>query len=107
MRCASKENHHLVRYEKIIADPRSSLVDLCEFIGVPFEEQMLTDYATAAAQVILEREPWKLGAREPIQVDRRSKFHSLLDEQQRQYVRTCLPKDLLENIASERSSCEP
>ena len=45
---SSKENHWFVRYEDLVADPREVLMELCGFINVPFEERVLSDYASAA-----------------------------------------------------------
>jgi LPS sulfotransferase NodH len=74
MMYSTRENHFLVRYEQMVADPRPVLVGLCEFIGVPFEERMLTDYSAVAKQVILESEPWKASAGQPIQNPGSRKF---------------------------------
>lgn len=93
--CALKENHHLVRYEKLIEDPGMVLVNLCEFLGVPFEEKMLSDYSKSADQLILEREPWKTSVHEPIWTVRKNRFDDFLNNEQRDYIRAHLPNDRL------------
>lgn len=35
-------NYHVLRYEDLVDDPRGHLKDLCERIGISFEEKMLT-----------------------------------------------------------------
>jgi hypothetical protein len=97
--CARKDNHRLVRYEQLVADPRTAVMGLCEFLGVPFEERMLTDYPEMAAQVTLKWESWKAGVRDPIRT--RPASRSRLDEQQMRYVLAHLPKDLSPRIGTE------
>jgi hypothetical protein len=92
---ATDKNHFLVRYESLIADPRRELIKLCSFLDLPFEENMLTDYTRAAKHVILKNEPWKAGVDRPIAIANHSKFHTLFNENQRQYILQNLPTDLL------------
>lgn len=40
-RCKGMENYRLFRYEDLLAEPRQVLVELCEFIGNDFREEML------------------------------------------------------------------
>ena len=43
-----KKEHRVVRYEELIANPRDVLLGLCDFLDLPFEEGMLSDYAEIA-----------------------------------------------------------
>jgi hypothetical protein len=99
--CAPKENHFLVSYEKLIENPKITLVNLCEFLGVPFEENMLSDYPKSADQLILEREPWKTSVQEPIWTERKHRFDDFLNDEQRDYIRAHLPNDRLDSILLE------
>jgi len=101
LRYFNKENHHLVRYEQLVANPKSVLIDLCEFIGVQFEEKMMSDYSIIADQLILKREPWKASVKEPIWTVKKSKFNDLLNEEQRLYILAHIPNDLLDFIIHE------
>jgi len=94
VRCLSKKNHLIVRYEELIANPRPVLVALCDFIGVPYEEKMLSDYPAVAGRLILKTEPWKASVSEPIRLAGRRKFNDYLTEEQRQYILAHLPEDL-------------
>ena len=94
VRCFSKKNHFIVRYEKLIANPSSVLAALCDFIGVPYEEKMLSDYSAVAGRLILKTEPWKASVVEPIRHPGKSKFNDCLTEEQRQYILAHLPADL-------------
>jgi len=41
LRCKGMRNYRLFRYEDLLAEPRNTLVELCEFIGIDFREEML------------------------------------------------------------------
>lgn len=83
---SSRENHTLVSYEKLIAEPKPVLMNLCKVLNIPFEEQMISNYSQASKQVILENEPWKAITSQPIQSRHNVKFHTLFDINQRQYI---------------------
>jgi hypothetical protein len=91
----NKEKHFLVRYEALIADPKHELVTLCNVLDLPFEEDMLTNYAQVAERVVLKNEPWKTGIGRPIGAANNSKFHTLFNEDQRLYILQNLPSDIL------------
>jgi LPS sulfotransferase NodH len=94
MQCSCKKNHYIVRYEHLIANPRPVIVALCDFIGVPFEEKMLSDYSKVAGQLVLETEQWKASVSEPIRPAGMRKFNEYLKEEQRQYIIGHIPEDL-------------
>jgi hypothetical protein len=107
--CASRENHQLIQYEGLVAHSRSVLIELCEFIGVPYEEKMLTDYSAIAEGLILRRELWKASVRDPIRADSSSRSDALTEEQ-REYIFDHIPKELREFAMPESfrmsASCE-
>lgn len=41
LRCKGMKNYRLFRYEDLLAEPRRTLVELCDFIGIDFREEML------------------------------------------------------------------
>jgi hypothetical protein len=90
---SSKDNHILIRYENLIAEPKVVLEKLCNFIGVPFEEKMLSDYPSVAAQVILDKEPWKATTGRPIGAEKNRKFMDLFNDDQRKYILDNIPKE--------------
>ncbi|MBE9126711.1 MULTISPECIES: sulfotransferase family protein [unclassified Coleofasciculus] len=79
-----KPNHILVRYENLVENPRSVLKELCEFIGVEFNEKMLRDYGVIGTQLSLEHEGRVIS--QSIQNANSKKFYQLFDEAQRQYI---------------------
>lgn len=95
----SKNMHSLIKYEDLIANPKPSLEKICRFIEVPYEEKMLTDYPTAAAQIILKIETkWKDTVSGPIKYADRRKFYDYLNEEQRKYILTQIPEELIEYV---------
>ena len=96
--CLSRENHALVRYEDLIADPSSVVIDLCKFIDVPFEGQMLEDYRNAAEELILKNETWKSKTFQPIQAKGKSKFYEVFNRSQRDYILERIPNGPLEEL---------
>jgi hypothetical protein len=93
---ATNEKHRLVRYEELIQNPKIVLENLCAFIGVPFEENMLADHLKSADQIILDREPWKASVQDPIWPNRKHRFYDFLNDEQREYIHMHIPDNLLE-----------
>lgn len=81
----SKPNHFAVRYEEILKSPHKTLVNLCQFIGVSFEEKMLQDYSFAAKQMQLEK-AGRLVETQGIRSNRTSKFQQLFNDKQKEYI---------------------
>ena len=59
--------------------------NLCVFMEVDFEENMLTEYSSVSGRVVPPEEMWKKGAAEGIQAPQ-SKFEKVFDEAEREYV---------------------
>jgi len=94
MQYFGKPNHYLVKYEQMTADSRSVVVDLCRFLNIPFEEQMLTDYSSVVSQLVTKNEPWKATVGTPIEKRQGHKFYSLFTPEQQQYILEHIPKDI-------------
>ena len=95
------ENHRVINYECLVSHPKVVLEKLCTFIGVPFEAEMVSNYAKSADQLILEMEPWKTSVKDPITTKTR-RFHEYLNKEQRQYTRSQIPEDLLDHFHPEQ-----
>ena len=55
-----REKFRLVRYEDIIADPKGKLADLCDFIGVDYEEQIGASVHTSSKEKWMANENYTL-----------------------------------------------
>lgn len=89
-RYSHQPNHILVVYENLINNPRAVLEELCDFMGVEFNESMLQDHKLAAKSLVLESEPWKSSVYQPISKDSSNKFLKLFDDREREYIRSRL-----------------
>ena len=96
---AEQPNHRLVRYDELLRDPRSVVQELCEFLEIPFEDSMLTEYARQADELVHRREHWKDSVKEPIWNTQQRRFHRYLDESQQQYIHEKVPADLANLLA--------
>jgi hypothetical protein len=103
LRHLHQPNHILVRYEHLVEDPHLVLSQLCEFIGVEFDERMLQDYRGVAKQVTLGVEPWKASASQVIQNANCQKFYQLFDEAQQEYILERLSAVNLDEISMKLS----
>jgi LPS sulfotransferase NodH len=93
-----KPNHHVVTYERLVEDTPAVLAELCDFLGVPFEESMLQGYAKAANQLVRNKRGWQAGVFQPIHNTNATKFFELFDEKQRRYILqrlSPLPRELI------------
>jgi len=43
---------HLVRYEDLVSDPASVMTDLCRFLGIPFNEAVLSPYDNPLGRMV-------------------------------------------------------
>lgn len=47
---ADQDRYFFLRYEDLVADPRGNAVDLCEWLGLPWDERMLDNQARGHAR---------------------------------------------------------
>lgn len=92
VRHSHKPNHLLVSYENLARQPAPVLAKICAFIGIPFDESHLAHQAAVARGLVLPGETWKSGAQQPLHGAAPSKFHTVFDAAQQDYVRVQLGK---------------
>lgn len=83
---ADMPNHLLVSYEDLVADTQLMLAQICQFVGVAFVPEMLVRYSAIAQKVSLAREPWKAGVVSPIHNANSTKFYSLFNASEQEYI---------------------
>ena len=81
-----KKNHAFVRYEELVTQPEAILSQLCDFIGLPFEATMLTEYRTTADHLILPHETWKNPVKQSIRSTNGTKFKRVFNHAQQDYI---------------------
>lgn len=58
-RYVDQPNHAIVGYEQLVADPRKQMARLLEFLGLPWDDAVVNDYAEQAAHLVSPGEEWK------------------------------------------------
>ena len=93
-------HHTLVQYEHLVQDPSQVTKALCQFIGVPFEPQMLERYADSATHLILPFETWKQSVNSAIQSDRKRKFDTIFSDAQKRHISSRIAEVHLDDLRS-------
>jgi hypothetical protein len=84
---AHKPNHYIVRYESLIENTEEHVRRLCGYLGISFDESMLSDYRTASQKLYSAKgEPWKGGVTEAIASKPRSRFEATFDKEVREHI---------------------
>jgi len=71
-------------------NPRETLKGVCEFLGCHFDERMVTNYTSAASDLIHLWEHWKSGNRDALSSVAPSKYLQIFDAAQRAYIEKTL-----------------
>ena len=82
---AEKNNHILVKYEEFVENPRLTLLNICEFAQIDFDESMLVRYKETAPKLSLG-EPWHQGIERKIEKSINHKYYSIFKEKEIQYI---------------------
>ncbi len=67
------DRSYTLRYEDLVEDPAQEVKDICDFIGLPFEEGMI-DTKESSSDLISEGEPWKKRVAQPIDSSRKYRW---------------------------------
>jgi len=92
-----------VLYENLVTKPRAVLEELCAFIGVPFDEKMMSYQSTAASNI--KNEPWKLGTLKGFYDSSISKWQIELEPNDIYLVELFTSK-ILEQLGYTKSDCK-
>lgn len=93
-------DHMLLIYDYLVSQPETTTYNLCDFVGIPFEENVITDFSKAYWENVAEKDAsWTANAGKPMSADKAgSKFNSYLDEAQRSYVSSAIEEAGLTSI---------
>jgi len=89
---SNKKNHSLVRYEELVKNPEDVLRRTCEFIGVEFTQNMITQHSIVAEKVILDNQEWIKSAKREIHNANGKKFRKLFNQKQQAWIINHLEK---------------
>ncbi|OCQ93927.1 hypothetical protein BCD67_20625 [Oscillatoriales cyanobacterium USR001] len=98
---ADKNNHILVKYEQFVENPRLTLLNICQFAQIEFDDLMLSKYKETAKELSLG-EPWHQGIERNIESSNSHKYYSIFKEKEIQYVVSKI-RPLTEEIAQKKT----
>ncbi|HEX7023103.1 MAG TPA: sulfotransferase [Trueperaceae bacterium] len=84
--CQGKPNHLLVHFEQLVQQPGPLLQELCRFLHVAYNPDMLRYYPRASEQLVRPGEEWKAAVRGSIRNPNAEKFRSVFDRAQQAYI---------------------
>ena len=90
--------HYVVRHEDLTADPRSTVSQLCDWIGLPFEEDCLFKYRDMDQRIVDRTEHWKADITKPITTGTETKFKTLFDTKTQRYIAEQLSRATMNEI---------
>lgn len=79
-----KDNHILVKYEKLVDETPKVLQELCEFIGIEFDEKMLEDYQETAKSLV-RKQSGRVVSQGTVNA-KSQKFYQLFNKSQQEYI---------------------
>ncbi|NES78856.1 MULTISPECIES: sulfotransferase [Okeania] len=79
-----KDNHILVKYEKLVDDTPTILKELCKFIGIEFDNKMLEDYQETAKSLV-RKQSGRVVSQGAVNT-RLQKFYQVFDQSQQEYI---------------------
>ena len=86
------DTFHLIRYESLVADPRTVLGALCEFLGEDFDEAMLEPHRVS--DVVPERKHWHENLRSEVSTGRVESWRDGLEPWELGLMETVLRRPL-------------
>lgn len=86
---AKRSNHILVNYEEIVENKAKKLKEICDFMGVAYDEKMLKFYQEKAVNLSLNL-PWHQGIEREVQSNKVHKYHNIFTKNE--------IKDILDKI---------
>lgn len=83
----NSEKHHLLCYEDLVENSEATLVDLCSFIGVEYQREMI-DYHKQSSSVLGNdiKNSWRRDVLKPIRSTHLVKYDQLFNESQKEEI---------------------
>ncbi|MDF0551919.1 sulfotransferase [Kamptonema sp. UHCC 0994] len=80
-----KKNHILVKYDELVEDPRIAALNICNFIGIEFNDLMLSQYKETSQKMSLGA-VWHQGIERNIEKSINHKYYSIFKQKEIQYI---------------------
>lgn len=90
---SKQANHKLVQYEKLAENPSDILQNICQYISLKFEPEMLVRYP-AILPSVAQQAPWKSSVKEPIKNFNVNALSYLFSEEIKELEKLCLEANL-------------
>lgn len=90
---AAQPNHLLVNYEELVAETSHILGEICRFLGLEYESEMLVRYPEIAP-LVDQQAVWKRSVRQPIQNFNAIALNYLTFEETQELEELCLAAGL-------------
>ncbi|MEG4588548.1 sulfotransferase [Microcoleus sp. MOSTC5] len=82
---AKKSNHILVNYEEIVDNKVKKIKNICDFMGVAYDEKMLELYQEKAVNLSLNL-PWHQGIEREVESNKNHKYHKNFTKNEIKYI---------------------
>lgn len=96
----------VIRYEDLITKPERHLRSICEFVGTPFESEMLNFHKTADARSDADKSHYWTNLKQPVMSDNQQKFLKELTPREISIVEA-VAGDVLEILGYKRMTEKP
>ncbi|GAB6137370.1 sulfotransferase family protein [Halanaerobaculum tunisiense] len=93
----SNQNHYVLKFEKLLEDPKETTKNLCNFIEIDFEKSMLQKQKSVAKNLISKNEEWKEGVKEGIRDKPKNKFELIFSNKEQNHIKNQL-LDILQEL---------
>lgn len=97
----AKANHLIITYDAIIQDSELVLRQICSFLDIPFDKNIINSRCDAAKKIIRDRENWKQSVEGKIVNTSGVKFNKLFNVAQKKYIRKRLVSPDYQKIQQE------
>ncbi|MDP8934261.1 MAG: sulfotransferase, partial [Cyanobacteriota bacterium] len=81
----NKSNHILMKYEELLDNKTKVLGEICKFLGIEYDGEMLVNYQEKAAQLSLNL-PWHKGIERDIKTSNVHKYHKNFKTNEIRYI---------------------
>lgn len=86
-------HHKLVKYEELVEEPSEILENICQYVGLEFEPEMLVKYPDILP-IVGQEAPWKISLKEPIKNFNTTALSYLFSEEIYELEKQCLDANL-------------
>ena len=88
----NKKNHFILKYSDLINDMKNQIVNITNFIGIPFSDDMIIKRAESVKRIVKPDENWKNDVFIDNFSSKVNKFDFLFNEEEKSYIENNLLK---------------